>query len=273
MAELVILQKEIWGYGEEGADYPYPARALFAISESGGLVSGAFVGEELAGFSVAWIGYEDQEGPVYLHSQLLGVRHAFRGRGIGFQLKCHQRDFALRRRLELTKWTFDPLQARNALLNIHYLGGIVESYRDHYYGEVQSLLSRGLDTDRVWVDWHLSSHRVVNFLRGHRLVWSWKELPCATSTSPMAGRHQRQLTGYDLGLENSEIVVEIPASFDEIREKFATEAEQWRIRSREIFQNYLLRGYVIDDFQLDRKEERAFYRFTRRGLPLVLAGD
>src|SRR5690606_6594767 len=224
MSQLVILQKEIWGYGEDGADYPYPARALFAISESGGLVSGAFVEGELAAFSVAWIGYEDEVGRPYLHSQLLGVRHAFRGRGIGFQLKCHQRDFALGRRLELMKWTFDPLQARNALLNIRYLGGIVKCYRAHYYGEVQSLLNYGLDTDRVWVDWHLNSHRVANFLQGHRRDWDWKELPCATTTSP-ASRH-RQLTGCELGLESSEIVVEIPASFDEVRRLSATDAEQ-----------------------------------------------
>lgn len=273
MNELVALQKEIWGYGEEGADHPYPARALFALSESGGLVSGAFVDGELAGFSVAWIGYEGEDGPPYLHSQLVGVRPRFRGQGIGFHLKCHQRKFALRRGLELMRWTFDPLQARNARLNIYYLGGVVESYRDHYYGEVQSLLTRGLDTDRVWVDWHLSSHRVEKFLSGHRLIWSWTELPSATSTSVRTDSRQRKLVDHELGHEEPELVVEIPTGFDEIREESPAEAHQWRLRSREIFKHYLLRGYVIDDFQLDREAERAFYRLSRRGLPVILAGD
>lgn len=273
MAPLVELQKEIWGYGEEGADYPYPSRALFALSESGGLVSGAFTEDELAGFSVAWIGYEGEKGPAYLHSQLLGVRPKFQGRRIGFHLKCHQREFALRRNLELMKWTFDPLQARNARLNIHHLGGVVESYRDHYYGEIQSLLSRGLDTDRVWVDWHMNSHRVNNFLAGHRLSWTWKELQRVTRTCVMAGHQQRQLIDYELDRHEPELLVEVPIHFDSIRKDLPAEANLWRTRSREIFQHYLLRGYVIDDFQLDREEERAFYRLSRHGLPLILAGD
>ena len=56
MCQVVELQKQIWGYGSEGTDYPYPARALLALCSSGGLVSIAFVGKDPVGFALACLG-------------------------------------------------------------------------------------------------------------------------------------------------------------------------------------------------------------------------
>ena len=93
MQAVVELQRKIWGYGTSGTDDPYPARALMALSASGGLVSMAFFENEPAGFALAWLGRLPETGEIYLHSQLLGVIPKHRGRGLGVQLKHHQKEF------------------------------------------------------------------------------------------------------------------------------------------------------------------------------------
>ncbi|MFN7927632.1 MAG: hypothetical protein U0Y68_06745 [Blastocatellia bacterium] len=52
--------------------------------------------------------------------------------------------------LPLMVWTFDPVQSRNAYLNIVKLGAVVRKYKVNYYGNYStSTLHRGLDTDRL----------------------------------------------------------------------------------------------------------------------------
>ncbi len=55
------------------------------------------------------------------------------------------------------EWTFDPLEIKNAFLNIHRLGAIVRSYRVDFYGVSSSRLQAGLPTDRLLAEWRLDS--------------------------------------------------------------------------------------------------------------------
>ena len=59
---------------------------------------------------------------------MLAVKEAYRNRGLGTQLKLEQRREALARGIRHMEWTFDPLEIKNAFLNIHKLGAIVRSY-------------------------------------------------------------------------------------------------------------------------------------------------
>ena len=55
---------------------------------------------------------------------MLAVRESHRNRGLGAQLKWEQRREALSRGIRHMEWTFDPLEIKNAFLNIHRLGAI-----------------------------------------------------------------------------------------------------------------------------------------------------
>jgi len=62
-------------------------------------------------------------GKPYLHPDMLAVRLAARGRGLGGGSSERRREEALRRGLRLVQWTFDPMRARNARLSPRHLGG------------------------------------------------------------------------------------------------------------------------------------------------------
>src|SRR3982074_1958873 len=76
--------------------------------------------------------------------------------GIGSELKLAQRSDAQRLGYPLVSWTFDPLEARNAYINLHRLGCIARLYDRNHYGEMEDELNRGLPSDRLegegWVE-------------------------------------------------------------------------------------------------------------------------
>jgi predicted GNAT superfamily acetyltransferase len=95
---------------------------------------------------------------------MLAVRNTFRNHGLGRRLKLAQRDDALQRGFELLEWTFDPLEIKNAHLNLARLGAIARRYSINHYGYSSSPLQGGLPTDRLVAEWWLKSKRVVNML-------------------------------------------------------------------------------------------------------------
>jgi predicted GNAT superfamily acetyltransferase len=97
---------------------------------------------------------------------MLAVRENYRNRGLGAQLKLEQRREALSRGIRHMEWTFDPLEIKNAFLNIHKLGAIVCGYHVNFYGVSSSRLQGGLPTDRLLAQWRLDSPRVTALLEG-----------------------------------------------------------------------------------------------------------
>jgi predicted GNAT superfamily acetyltransferase len=157
----VALQIEVWGYND-GDTIP---RRMFVVAQRiGGQVLGAFDGDTMIGFAMSLPGYRD--GWSYLHSHMLAVLPEYRNAGIGRRLKLAQRDDASARGFELMEWTFDPLEIRNAHLNIARLGAISRRYQPDFYGPSTSPLQGGLPTDRLYAEWWLRSSRVASVLRG-----------------------------------------------------------------------------------------------------------
>ncbi|MBH9788269.1 GNAT family N-acetyltransferase, partial [Clostridioides difficile] len=78
------------------------------------------------------------------------------------KLKYEQRAIAIERGYDLMVWTFDPLETRNAYLNLSKLKGICYTYIENCYGEMQDGFNKGLPSDRFEVSWHLTSDYVVN---------------------------------------------------------------------------------------------------------------
>jgi len=97
---------------------------------------------------------------------MLAVKEGHRNRGLGARLKLEQRREALSRGIRHMEWTFDPLEIKNAFLNIHKLGAIVCGYRVNFYGVSSSRLQGGLPTDRLLAEWELDSARVQRILAG-----------------------------------------------------------------------------------------------------------
>ena len=91
---------------------------------------------------------------------MLAVLPQYRNTGLGRRLKLAQRDDALERGIDLMEWTFDPLEIKNAHLNIARLGAIARRYMRNIYGPSTSPLQGGLPTDRLVVEWWLRSERV-----------------------------------------------------------------------------------------------------------------
>ena len=172
----VQLQVHTWGYD---ASDVIPRKAFLVWQKVGGQVIGAFDTElpgavpegnaaSLMGFAMSLPGVKTGEGEpkAYLHSHMLAVHENYRNRGLGAQLKLEQRREALDRKIRLMEWTFDPLEIKNAHLNIHKLGAIVRRYAVDFYGVSSSRLQGGLPTDRLVAEWYLDSRRVRERLEG-----------------------------------------------------------------------------------------------------------
>jgi len=155
LEKCVDLQREAWGLADVEV---IPVRMLVTQIRVGGLVLGAFDGDDLAGFLNAMPGIRN--GMPYWYSQMLAVRIIYRNRGIGSRLKLTQRDHALGRGIHLIEWTFDPLESKNAYLNIAKLGVIVRRYYVNLYGATASETQRGLESDRVIAEWWVDKPRV-----------------------------------------------------------------------------------------------------------------
>ncbi|MGP8259217.1 MAG: GNAT family N-acetyltransferase [Acidobacteriaceae bacterium] len=157
--QCVDVQLAVWGYSDSDL---IPKRVFIVAERIGGQVLGAYNGKVLVGFAMAFPGYRD--GRPYLHSHMLAVLSQYRNAGLGRRLKLAQRDDALARGFELMEWTFDPLEIKNAHLNIARLGAIARRYLRNIYGPSTSPLQGGLPTDRLVVEWWLRSERVRRVL-------------------------------------------------------------------------------------------------------------
>jgi predicted GNAT superfamily acetyltransferase len=155
----VALQKEVWNFSDAEL---VPLRMFVVAEKVGGQVIAAFVGGTMVAYALAVPG--TRSGHVYLHSHMLAVRQEHRNSGLGRRLKLFQREEALTRGIELIEWTFDPLEIKNAYLNLEKLGAIARRYTINQYGITSSPLQAGLPTDRLIAEWWLKSKRVEALL-------------------------------------------------------------------------------------------------------------
>ena len=143
------LQQRAWGCSDLEV---VPAHLLQAHLHQGACLLGAWEDQQLVGCCYAFPGPRDQDD---LYSHLAAVDPSRQGRGIGRQLKLAQAEWARQRGYRRIVWTFDPLQAANARLNVGHLGATACRYLVNYYGELDDDLNRGVASDRLEVDWWL----------------------------------------------------------------------------------------------------------------------
>jgi predicted GNAT superfamily acetyltransferase len=207
----VALQKQVWGFDDIEV---VPLRMFVVATKIGGQVIGAFDDGELIGFALAIPG--SRSGHPYLHSHMLAVREDHRNTGIGRRIKLAQRNDALLRGFDLIEWTFDPLEIKNAFLNLERLGAIARRYNINQYGVSNSPLWGGLPTDRLIAEWWVRSQRVECLVSGAPLpplspdrtisvpaeIYEWKAKPetRAKAADVQARNREKFLAAFREGL-------------------------------------------------------------------------
>jgi predicted GNAT superfamily acetyltransferase len=161
----IALQREVFGLPDLEIS---PRRHLIVTRHAGGWTLGAFSEGTLIGFLLSVPGFRGEERMFYSH--MMAVKKEFQGHGTGARLKWAQRERALKEGVRFIKWTFEPVQARNAYFNLVRLGAVVKTYKANFYGTdyatTPNAAATGLDSDRLFAEWHLESERVVNAANG-----------------------------------------------------------------------------------------------------------
>ena len=190
-------------------------------------------------------------GEPILWSHMLAVLAEYRGRGLGRRLKVTQADLARRRGLSRVQWTFDPLEAGNARLNLVGLGAIAARYSVNRYGPMDDVLNAGLETDRLIADWHVgqnapSQDRPTRARPADDAVLLNPDTP-----------HGRVLPVPEAG--RVELRIAVPAGVWRDDRRLAS---AWRVNVRQAFLAALDAGYVAVDIEFE--DDLAYYRLERR---------
>ena len=246
----VGLQAEVWGAGYTDG---VPASLLQVSMYVGGIVLGAFTpAGEMVGFLFGLTGVD--HGEIVHWSHLLGVRDAARDLGVGRLLKETQRTLLAARGVRRMSWTFDPLVAKNAYLNLNRLGARVVAYVPDMYGTTTSPLHFGLATDRLIVSCDTQSPPRTPEITAAEAA----TLPVLT----LAARDG------DLSMETGEprtaFRIEVPTDIRRVIERSPAEAVAWRESVRVHLQWSLAHGYDVTGVHRDVAAGRTFYVLLRK---------
>ncbi len=146
-----------------------PREMLRALGDSANPPYGAYDADDLIGYVLGWIAADEQDGLI-VHSHMLAAVPHHRHKGVGYALKLAQRAQALEHGIEVVRWTFDPLIARNAWLNLSKLGVVADRFHRNFYGEMTDVVNRGERSDRLVVRWDLVQPRLPVEVAGAPVV-------------------------------------------------------------------------------------------------------
>ena len=192
---------------------------LQAMVHSGAYLSGAFIDEKCVGAAFAFPA--TTEG-LHLHSHMTAVLDKYRDKGIGYSLKIDQWNWAKKNNYKEITWTFDPLVARNAKLNLIKLGVDISAYYPNFYGDMPDALNAGDESDRVMASWKVAGDQ-----------------PVAKSviTNP----------------DKADTLIKIPEDIVTIRSEDISENLKWRHKVREEFMRAFEKGGRVVGFSANNE--------------------
>jgi len=192
---------------------------LQAMVHSGAYLSGAFVDEKCVGAAFA---FPAISGGLHLHSHMTAVLDKYRDKGIGYSLKIDQWNWAKKNNYKEITWTFDPLVARNAKLNLIKLGVDISAYYPNFYGDMPDALNAGDESDRVMASWKVAGDQ-----------------PVAKSviTNP----------------DKADTLIKIPEDIVTIRSEDISENLKWRHKVREEFMQAFEKGGKVVGFSANNE--------------------
>jgi predicted GNAT superfamily acetyltransferase len=227
----IRLQREVFGLPELEIS---PRRHLIVSRQAGGWTLGAFVAERLVGFVHHMAAVREET--VFGYSHMMAVAREFQNQGVGARLKWSQRERAIKEGRSFIKWTWDPMQARNAYFNLNRLGVTVRSYAANFYGTdyatsplPEGTPPPGIDSDRLFAEWQLQSARVMKLAQG-----------AAPSIDVPAAR-----------------TIQIPADWNGLCTQDSRAAREEQLRVRAEFQNAFASGLLCAGF--DRATDQPRY--------------
>ena len=202
-----------------GAGTEITPNLLQAMVHSGAYLSGAFIDEMCVGAAFA---FPATSSVLHLHSHMTAVLADYRDQGIGYSLKIDQWHWAKKNNYKEITWTFDPLVARNAKLNLIKLGIDISAYYPNFYGDMPDALNAGDESDRVMASW-----KVVG------------DQPVAKSVI--------------INPDQSDTLIKIPEDIVAIRSEDISENLKWRYKVREEFMRAFEKGGKVVGFSANNE--------------------
>jgi predicted GNAT superfamily acetyltransferase len=233
VSELEML---VWKMSERQS---ISSDVLTMLSHTGGGVLGAFDGEKLVGFTIAFA--TNEVGRLWSH--IAAVHPDYQSQGIGYELKHKQRAWAIGQGYQRMSWTFDPLQRRNAYFNFHLLGAECWRYHENFYGEMRDGINAGLPSDRFEVLW--------DFAEKPRLIPP-DEAPFLLDATLLAGEASQEWH-----------FAEIPYEINQLKAEDIEQAQEWQLMLRAVMQGAFAKAYKVVDFVADAERKRAYYCLHR----------
>ncbi len=294
-AKYEALRNEIWGFPEDNLpgsrnlmceNYFHEGSALFIAvyeeSESGKL---AVDPTRFVAFSYGFVGVKDKEAAfgrvdnLRFYSQYLGVRESHRSFGLGLAIKEFQRQkvrdlFGI----STITCTYDPLTSVNAWRNVHHFGMEIEEYRVATYGEYGGRLNRlDIPSDRFFMVWDLKKPVREKRDAGKAALCSERSV-IAVEERLIHGRSgpvKLEVASDVLPDLNGDVLfVRIPRDFYLMLRETDIEEEavrriplDWRLKTRQVFQALLPRGYRVTDFLRTQTENGKNFYVLKKGEP------
>ncbi len=249
--------------------------ALVALKRSNGLILGAFDDQETMHGAIVDVASIDEKVPS-LFTAFHAVSEAKRNKGIGTKLRYRERSLAIEKGTLLSRWAIDPLRGLEAHIAFNKLGAIAVSYNRDMYGELHDSSNEGLATDRLIVEWWLTSPRVNAVVDSQVLPYHFhlglNKMEVATRTA-LTDHGYRRLVKFDTSVcegvtKSAAVLIEVPAKLDSMRSVHMDLARDWRLRTRDIFEQMLKVGYIITG--LVHEGGRSFQLFERESRSTIL---
>lgn len=202
--QAAAFLQSVWADGPEVV----PVDLLVAGAHVDSYAFTAFDGDQIVGASFAFHGRFN--GKTVLHSHVTAATV----KGVGYDLKLHQRDWAATRGVEAITWTFDPLVRRNCYFNFAKLGATAIEYLPNFYGSMPDAINAGEESDRLF-------------------AW-WPTTPTDAATRTEVAR------------------IELPEDIETMRVEDLEAASAWRVKVREQLAPLFATGAVISAMTQDR---------------------
>lgn len=253
----VALQRATWG---ESFTDVVPASVLMVARKVGGVAAGAFARDgNLLGFVFGITGVEN--GQIVHWSDMLAVRPEARNLGLGRRLKEFQRREVASVGGRTIYWTYDPLVARNAHLNLDVFGVRVREYVRDMYGDTGSDLHRGIGTDRLVVSWDVADEDLA--VRTSQIAAARSD--AAFASAPVIGDAQHPSTGPSDIEAAGQLRLAVPCDITALQAENPRLAAAWRSSTRSAFERAFAEGYRVDGFTTDRFAGRGYYLLAKPG--------
>jgi predicted GNAT superfamily acetyltransferase len=216
---------------------PMPFEMMRVLQHLGGYISGVYEGDTMIGACAAFPAADGS-----LHSHITGV--ATRGKGAGFAIKRHQREWALAHGISTITWTFDPLVRRNAYFNLAKLAARATEYLPDFYGEMPDELNAGDPSDRLLLSWDLDTPEVAAAVEGTPPMPA--EAPAPEVMALTSGPDGRPVERDPEGAPR--LAVGTPADIAALRTGDPPLALAWRRAQRAALGGALAAGYRVTGF-------------------------